>query len=212
MTLEERFKNPLFWQSPEFTYEGEMEGMNKEMKSMLNFDVFEEFEMSDLTQQLETVISTRWVKTRKSDGTRRCRIVVRGYDQVIVDDPDETYASTPSLLMTLKTLLTLAIARGWPVALADISTAFLHALMEGDVWVLPPVEYYPEGGVVWKLKLAFYGLKSAPKLWQQHLAATLESQGFRCMNSDPNLYYNASRKVYILCYVDDLMILVKRKP
>ena len=43
MTLEERFKNPLFWQSSEFTYEEEMQGMNKEMKSMLNFDVFEEF-------------------------------------------------------------------------------------------------------------------------------------------------------------------------
>ena len=105
ITLEERVKNPLFWQSPEFTYEEEMEGMNKEMKSMLNFDVFEEFKMSDLTpEQLETVISMRWVKTRKSDGTCRCRVVVRGYDQV-VDDPDETYASTPSLLM-LQTLLT----------------------------------------------------------------------------------------------------------
>ena len=92
------------------------EGMNKEMKSMLNFDVFEEFKMSDLTpEQLETVISTRWVKTRKSDGTCRCRIVVRGYDQT-VEDPDETYASTPSLL-TLKTLLTLAVARGWHVTI-----------------------------------------------------------------------------------------------
>ena len=210
MTLEERFKNPLFWQSPEFTYEEEMQGMNKEMKSMLNFDVFEEFKMSDLTpEQLETVISTRWVKTRKCDGTCRCRIVVRGYDQ-IVEGPDETYASTPSLL-TLKTLLTLAVARGWHVTLADISTAFLHALMDGDAWVLPPVEYYPEGGVVWKLKRALYGLKNAPKLWQQHLAATLESQGFRRMKSDPNLYYSASRKVYILCYVDDLMIFGNKK-
>ena len=180
MTLEERFKNPLFWQSPEFTYEEEMQGVNKELlhKSMLNFDVFEEFKMSDLTpEQLETLISTRWVRARKSDGTCRCRVVVRGYDQV-VEDPDETYASTPSLL-TLKTLLTLAVARGWHVTLAEMWTAFLHALMEGDVWVRPPVEYYPEGGVVWKLKRALYGLKNAPKLWQQHLAATLESQGFR---------------------------------
>ena len=100
---------------------------------------------------------------------------MRGYDQV-VDDPGETYASTPNLL-TLKTLLTLAIARGWHVTLTDISTAFLHALMEGDVWVLSPVEYYPEGDVVWKLKRSLYGLKNAPKLWQQQLAATLESQG-----------------------------------
>ena len=83
MTLEERFKNPLLWQSPEFTYEEEMEGMNKEMKSMLNF-VFEEFKMSDLTpEQLETVISTCWVKTRNSDGTCRCCIVAHGYDQVV---------------------------------------------------------------------------------------------------------------------------------
>ena len=95
---------------------------------MLNFDVFEELKMSDLTpEQLETVISTRWVKTRKTDGTCRCRILVH-----IVEDLDETYASTPSLL-TLKTLLTLAVARGWHVTLADISTAFLHALMDGDV-------------------------------------------------------------------------------
>ena len=132
MTLEERFKNPLFWQSPEFTYEEEMEGMNKEMKSMLNFDVFGEFKMSDLTpEQLET-------QGRQSDGTCRGRIVVRGYYQV-VEDPDETYASTPSLL-TVKTLLTLAVARGWHLA-------FLHALMEGDVWVLPPVKVESSGNL-----------------------------------------------------------------
>ena len=31
------------------------------------------------------------------------------------------------------------------------------------------------------------------------------------MKSDPNLYYSASRKVYILCYVDDLMIYGDKK-
>ena len=64
LTLEERFKNPLFWQSADFTYEEEKAGMNKEMQSMLNFDVFEEVKMAELTPaQLETLISTRWVKT-----------------------------------------------------------------------------------------------------------------------------------------------------
>ena len=40
LTLEERFKHPLFWQfwqSADFTYEEEKAGMNKEMQSMLNF-------------------------------------------------------------------------------------------------------------------------------------------------------------------------------
>ena len=210
ISLAERLSNPLFWQSPEFTYEEEKAGMNKEMKSMIDFDVFTEQKMSDLTpEQLATVISTKWVKVRKGDGTCRCRLVVRGYDQLI-DDPDDTYASTPSLL-TLKTLLTLAVARGWHITLADISTAFLHALVDGDVWVLPPVEYYPEGGVVWKLKRALYGLKNAPALWQTHLAATLEAQGFQRMKSDPNLYFHAGRKVYVLCYVDDLMLFGAKK-
>ena len=170
LTREERFKNPLFGQSADFTYEEEKAGMNKEMQSMLNFDVFEEVKMAELTPaQLETVISTHWVKTRKSDGICRCRIVVPAYDQV-VEDPDETYASTPSLV-TLKTLLTLAVARGWHVTLADVSTAFLHVLVDGEVLVLAPLEYYPIGDVEWRLKRALYGLKNVPKLWQQHFGS-----------------------------------------
>ena len=30
MTVEERFKDPLFWQSPDFIYEEEMEGRSKD--------------------------------------------------------------------------------------------------------------------------------------------------------------------------------------
>ena len=105
----------------------------------------------------------------------------------------------------LKTLLTLAVARGWHVTLADVSTAFLHASMDGEVLVLPPVEYYPSGDIVWRLKRALYGLKSAPNRWQQHLAATLASKG------DPNLYFHAKRKIYLLCYVDDLMLFGEQK-
>ena len=64
---------------------------------------------------------------------------------------------------------------------------------------------------MWKLKRALYGLKNAPKLWQQHLASTLESKGFQRMKSDPNLYFHAKRKIYLLCYVDDLMLFGERK-
>ena len=70
--------------------------------------------------------------------------------------------------------------------------------MKGDVWILPPVEYYPGGGVVGKLKHAVSGLKNVPKLWQQHLTATLESHGFKRMTSDPNLYYNANAGGWVL--------------
>ena len=140
---------------------------------------------------------------RKSDGTVRCRIVVRGYTQQ-VDDRDELFASTPSLT-TLKLLLTLSSAFGWYIATGDVSTAFLHAAVDGDIYVIPPLEYYPEGNVLWKLKRALYGLRNSPKLWQQHFAACMEKYGFARMKSDPNLYVHSTKKLYVLAYVDDLM-------
>ena len=97
---------------------------------MVNFDVFTEVPVTQLNQdQLSSAISSKWVKTRKPDGSVRCRLVCRGFDQV-VDDPDQTFASTPSLT-TLKLLLTLAVTFGWNVFTGDISTAFLHALITG---------------------------------------------------------------------------------
>jgi len=115
--------------------------------------------------ELSHAIPSRWVKTRKPDGAVRC-----SFDQV-VDDPDQTFASTPSLT-TLKLLLTLSVAFGWDVSTGHISAAFLHALITGeDIYVTPPAEYYPDQNVVWKLQLkrAPCGLKSSPRLWQDHL-------------------------------------------
>ena len=56
----------------------------------------------------------------------------------MVDGPDQTFASTPSLT-TLKLLLMLAVTFGWNVFTGDISTAFfLHALTTGeDIFLIP---------------------------------------------------------------------------
>ena len=204
LLLAKTLENPQVWYETEFPYEEEVAGMKKEMLSMKNFDVFDEVPTSSLSEEaLSEAISTRWVKVRKSDGAVRCRIVVRGYTQQ-VEDRDELFASTPSLT-TLKLLLTLSSAFGWHIATGDVSTAFLHAAVDGDIYVIPPLEYYPEGNVLWKLKRALYGLRNSPKLWQQHFAACVEKYGFVRMKSDPNLYVRSTKKLYVLAYVDDLM-------
>ena len=51
-----------------------------------------------------------------------------------MEDKDETFASTPSL--TALRLLTLAVAKGWHIAIGDISAAFLHALVSEDFYVI----------------------------------------------------------------------------
>ena len=64
---------------------------------------------------------------------------------------------------------------------------------------------------MWRLKRALYGLKNAPKLWQQHLASRLELKDFQRMKSDPSLHFHTKRKIYLLCYVDDLMLFGEQK-
>ena len=204
LLLMKTLENPHIWYQTEFTREEESAGMTKEMKSMRDFDVFEEVDVDKVSPEtLQSAISTKWVKVRKPDGSVRCRIVGRGYTQHI-EDKDETFASTPSLT-TLRLLLTLAVAKGWHISIGDISTAFLHALVDGDFYVIPPLEFYPEGRTLWKLKKALYGLKHSPKLWQQHFASVMQKNGFTRMKSDPNLYVHESKQLYVLAYVDDLM-------
>ena len=66
---------------------------------------------------------------------------------------------------------------------------------------------YPNGGCLWKLKKATYGLRQAPKLCPEHFAdAMISKLGFRRCKSDPNLYCHESGKLYVLAYVDDLLV------
>ena len=71
--------------------------------------------------------------------------------------PEDTYASTP-FLQSVRHLLVIATLHSWPVRLADVTTAFLHAPVEGEVFVRPPPAHSQGGAVVWRLKRALYGL------------------------------------------------------
>ena len=85
-------ENPYLWCDTEFEPDLEIAGMKLEMRSMLDFDMFYEGRVDQLTQeQLDNAISTKRAKTRKPDGAR---LVVRGFDQK-VDGLDDTFASTP---------------------------------------------------------------------------------------------------------------------
>ena len=135
------------------------------------------------------------------------RLVARGCFQDDEElDTDTVFASAPSLV-TLRLMLALAVARGWFISLADISTAFLRVALLEDVFLFPPKEYYPSGNCLWKLNRAMYGVKQSPQLWQSHFAAVMKTLGFRRCKSDSNLYCHPSKELYILAYVDDLLII-----
>ena len=77
--------------------------------------------------------------------------------------------------------------------------------------LIPPKEYYPGQNCLWRLKRAMYGLKQAPALWQQHFCSTMLKLGMRRCKADPNLYCHPSGDLYVLCYVDDLLVCGKHQ-
>ena len=165
-------------------------------------------------QQLRQVIQTRWVvqarPSPEGEASLRARFVAKGFKQQIVDPSLETYASTPSHL-SLRILLILSLVNRWDVVTADISSAFLQApIPEGElVLVKPPPELEQNPDVLWKLRKALYGLKTSPKLWQQHLSSKLEELGLRKNKADPCIFMG--EKLLVMTYVDDLLIVGEKQ-
>ena len=63
LLLTKNLENPYLWYETEFPKELEVEGTRKDMKSMVNFDVFTEVSVAQLNQdQLSSAISSKWVK------------------------------------------------------------------------------------------------------------------------------------------------------
>jgi hypothetical protein len=66
----------------------------------------------------------------------------------------------------------------------------------------------PRGDIVVKLKKALYGCVQSSKLWYLNLKQLLETNNFRCTNSDTCVFVKRCRTVVIIVaiYVDDIII------
>ena len=95
---------PCVYDPGDFPPEELSKAMMHEMASMRHFDVFEEAPISSLPPNtVHIAIATRWVHRWKGDSVRS-RLVCRGFTETVTDE-DQTYASTP-LLVVVKLLIT----------------------------------------------------------------------------------------------------------
>ena len=111
---------------------------------------------------------------------------------------------------TVRTILSIAISSGWSLRQIDIQNAFLHDTLSEEVFMSQPPGYqhpiYPTH--VCKLQRAIYGLKQAPQAWFSRLNTKLLELGFHGSCSDTSLfiYKHKSLTMFILIYVDDIII------
>lgn len=160
------------------------------------------------------LLGSKWVlKTKyRADGSlerRKASLVAKGFCQQSGLDYTETF-SLVIKLVTIRTVLSLAVTRKWPLHQLDIHNAFLHGDLEDDVYIRqPPGFVNPDFPTyVCKLKKSLYGLKQAPRGWFAKLSDQLFSLGFISSVSDSSLFIlrTVSSTIYVLVYVDDIIV------
>ena len=96
----------------------------------------------------------------------------------------------------------------------DISSAFVSAPMDKDVYMYPPDGFPKRPGHVLRVRRALYGACQSPRLYYKELRQHLISLGFVSSDIDPCLWRRVTKNtVTLMCtVVDDMLIATTLKP
>mgnify|MGYP006199594339 CR=1 FL=1 len=109
----------------------------------------------------------------------------------------------------------LAALNDLQVKAGDVLNAYITAPCKEKVWTVLGPEFGPDAGKNALIVLALYGLKSAGAAFRAHLASFMRQMGYTSCKADPDLWYKAETRpgdnyryyAYILCYVDDILVM-----
>ena len=141
---------------------------------------------------------------RKPDGSikkYKARYCVRGDLQ---DTREETHAPVCNF-SSVRIFLVLSLLLGWITCNIDFTNAFVQAVLSSPVWIHLPRGFRSSRGrgTCLRLKKSLYGLRTAPRLWYEHLRhAMLEKLGFKQSAFDPCMFYR--HNMLAILYVDDV--------
>ena len=151
------------------------------------------WELLDLPEGFKP-IGLKWIFKikRNSDGRiskYKSRLVAKGYIQRHGIDFEEVFAPV-ARIETVRFIIAIATCNGWEVHHLDVKTAFLHGDLKEDVYVTQPEGFVIKGSEnkVYKLKKTLYGLRQAPRAWNEKLNRVLEDLNFKQCSKEPSLY------------------------
>ena len=120
---------------------------------------------------------------------------------------ESTYAATLAA-KSFRTAMAIAAERNLEIRQFDVVGAFLNARItaENPVICEMPDGFRKEGMSV-KLNRALYGLRDSPLLWYEEFSGSLREFGLMASKEEPCLFFDQERKVWVLFYVDDTLIM-----
>ena len=138
----------------------------------------------------------------------KARLVAQGFREREGIDYNKVFAPV-TMSPAIRTAISHAAAEEWHIRQFDVSTAFLHAPLEEEIYVTLP----PEAGMgsqPFKLNKAIYGLKQSSRAWYNTISKQLTAMGFSPSKADPSMFIkllpNGDRIVFIM-HVDDVLVM-----
>ena len=149
---------------------------------------------------------------KMEDFRRKARLVAGGH----TTDPPKvmTYSSVVSR-ETVRLALTIAALNDLEVKAGDIMNAYVTAPVTEKIWTTLGPEWGENAGKKAIIVRALYGLKSSGAAFRSHLAACMRHCGYVSSKADPDLWMKPmtdpsnGKKYYsyVLCYVDDVLVI-----
>lgn len=156
-------------------------------------------------------IPTKVVLTKKLDPRGKpirykARLVAQGFRQIPGVNFFSTFAPVAAL-DTVRLILSIAAAADYEIEQLDVVTAFLGRKVEEEIYISLP-EGILGGPRLARLVKALYGLKQSPRCWNITINEFIINElGFSRSRFDPCVYRHLETGVFILIYVDDLLII-----
>jgi len=182
------------------------EAINREIESITKVNTWK----SVIKPKDVEILDTKWVYTYKplekdKLNQYKARLVVSGFAQKETFNYDELF-SPVAKMSTIRTLLAIENQLKYNFVQLDVKAAFLHGNLKEDIYIYPPNGIECKNGCVFKLNKSLYGLRQSSKCWNSKFNEFLLSLNFQRSNNDYCLYFKKDEVVYILIYVDDIIL------
>lgn len=92
--------------------------------------------------------------------------------------------------VTVRTVLTLVVSKGWDIKQLDVNKTFLNRYIAKDVYMDQPQDFWVKSSILFvcKLKKILYGLKKALQTWYDKLRGHLFLLDFQQSKGDAFMF------------------------